>query len=138
MIGKSRLLRRLAKKLAKTDSCGVKGCSHTESIELVELKPFDPVDHDSKFVALCPEHQLWADERNDFAEDMADELREARKEIGQEHIGRIQELAMPQGNAREDVLMGEIEQDVELEDAFEGDSLLDEPKKSDLLTGGEE
>lgn len=138
MIEKSTLLRKFAQKVAKTDSCGVKGCSHTESIELVELKPFDPVDHNSKFAALCPNHQIWADERNEFAEEMADKLREARKEIGQEHIGRIQELAMPQGDAREDVLMGQIEQDVALEDAFEGDSLLDEPKKSDLLTGGSE
>lgn len=138
MIDKSTLVQKLAQKVAKTDTCGVKGCESTENVTLVTLKPFDPIDHDEKFVALCAHHQFWADERNDFAEQMADELRAKRKEIGQENIETIQELAMPQETAREDLLMGEVEGGVELEEAFDGDSLFDEKRKSKLLTGGEE
>jgi hypothetical protein len=72
-------------------------------------------------VALCPDHQEWASERNEFAKQMKAELVEARKEIGQEHIGRIQELSMPQsGKLREDILMGNPEEEnIGLEEAFD-------------------
>lgn len=123
MISKHALVEKIAKRLANTKSCGVEGCESTAGVDLVEIKPFDPIDHDSTFVALCSYHQQWGDRRNDFAEQMADELREARKEIGQEHIETIQELSMPQdGDLREDILMADVEEDyVPLEDAFEDD-----------------
>jgi len=50
---------------------------------------------------------------------MADELREARKEIGQANFDRIQDLAVPQGDLREDILQGEAEGQIPLEAAFE-------------------
>jgi len=121
MISKKRIIQIVAEKFARTSVCGVEGCRSKENVDLTELKPLDPIDHDSTFVALCEHHQLWADKRNRFAEDMADELREARKEIGQEHIAMIQDLAMPQdGKLREDILMGDVEEPaVALEDAFD-------------------
>lgn len=91
------------------DECGVKGCSRGNA-ELVVLQPLDPIDHRSTPVNLCPKHTVWAQERNEFAEEMHDELREARKEIGKEHSDRIAELATPQdGELREDILVGEID-----------------------------
>lgn len=120
----------LVAKQAEKKGCGVKDCPNGDA-ELVELKPFDPIDHEATYVALCPTHTVWADKRNEFAEEMADELREARKEIGQANIGRIQELSMPQGELREDILMGEAEGQIPLEEAFEDSQ--DSLSESDLL-----
>jgi len=124
MMNTKKRMRQLAARLGKRTDCGVVNCGNSKDTELVWLKPFDPIDHDETPVVLCPKHQQWADERNAFAEKMTDELRECRKEIGQEHIERIQELSMPQdGKLREDILMGEPEEErIHLEDAFEGDS----------------
>jgi len=139
MIGRKSLLKRLVRKFANTSTCGVKGCDKTNGVEITELKRFDPIDHDPTFVPLCLDHQLWAARRNDFAEEMADELREARKEIGQEHIERIQELSVPQGSMREDVLMGEDMGRISLSEALD-DQEIELPDKTDvggLLTGGD-
>lgn len=99
----------LRKKLKTTGvACSVKGCDES-AVQVDELLPFDPIDHDPTVVAVCPTHQAWADERNAFAKQIADELREYRKEVGQERIEEIQRLAVPQGAMREDVLMGEVQ-----------------------------
>jgi len=137
MIGKKRL-KKLAYKLARTDECGVKGCGDTD-VEITEVLPLDPIDHESSWIALCPKHTVWAEERNAFAEQMYEELREARKEIGQEHMGQIQDLAMPQdGELREDILMGEIEESVVFEDAFEERPAELEDNVGTMLTGGDD
>lgn len=107
---KDELAEKLLHRLADPDTCGVKGCENTTVVELVTLKRFDPIDHDAVPVALCEHHQEWADRRNEFAEEMHDKLREARKEIGQAHIEQVRELATPQdGQLREDIAMGEID-----------------------------
>jgi len=117
----------VAKKMAKTldrgGSCGVVGCSNGDA-EYVELEPFDPIDHDGTLVRVCPTHQVWAEERNEFAEEMTDLLRERRKEIGMENIDRVQELAAPQGEMREDILDGSATGMIPLSDAFESDALV--------------
>jgi len=116
---KGKMLSAVAKRLAKRSSCGVKGCNSQTDVTVVELKPFDPIDHESTFVSVCAQHQVWADERNAFAEEMADELREKRKEIGQANIGRIQDLHVPQGQMREDILMGDADGQIPLDEAFD-------------------
>jgi len=98
--------------------CSVKGCDKSAD-GVDELLPFDPVDHDETIVALCESHQQWAEERNAFAEAMTEELRQARREIGQEHIDEIQRLAIPQGTMEEDILMGENRGTVPLADVLE-------------------
>jgi len=101
------------------DYCGVVGCDNGNA-EVVELQPFDPIDHDSTLIQLCPEHQVWADERNEFAELIADELRERRRELGSVHFEKVQDLVVPQGRMAEDVLDGSVEGgSVALEDALE-------------------
>lgn len=111
----------LANKLGiHPSTCQIKGCGNGDA-ELVKVLPLDPIDHTARRIPLCPKHQAWARQRNEFAEEMADQLREYRKELGQEHIERVQELAMPQdGTFREDILMGETEElEIPLSDAFE-------------------
>jgi len=107
-----------AKVKSRTVDCSVKQCDGTAS-HVTALLPFDPVDHDETLVALCESHQRWAEERNAFAEAMTEELRQARREIGQEHIDEIQRLAIPQGTMEEDVLMGENRGTVPLSDVLE-------------------
>lgn len=110
------LLARL--RLASKDTvCEVEGCDSTDDVEIVDVLPLDPIDHSATVLGLCSDHQEWAARRNELAEDVADELREARKEIGQEHISEIQRLASPMdGNLREDFLMGDVEGTVTLKD----------------------
>lgn len=78
-----------------TDECAVTPCEWGANIEVVELKPFDPIDHNAVYVPLCGHHQAWAEERNEFAEAIADKLREERKELGMEWIDRVNELREP-------------------------------------------
>lgn len=144
MISKDTIYRKIAEYVTNDSVCGVKGCEKTHEVEVRELQPLDPIDHDSTFAALCADHQVWADERNEFAEAMRDKLRDARKDIGQEHIGEIQELALPQSeDMREDILMGEAEGMIPLEKAFDKQprelESVDEKKQDigDLLTGGD-
>jgi len=101
--------------------CSVIGCEERE-IELIELLPLDPIDHDETPVYLCESHQQWADERNALAETVADELREKRKEVGQEHFDKIQRLTIPQDDVDEDVLQGDVEdgQRLGLEEVING------------------
>lgn len=128
---KEKAKRRMAQAGFAPDRCGVRGCSNGDA-EVVELLPFDPIDHDSTHIQLCPDHQEWAAERNVFAEAMTDELREKRKRIGQEHIDRIQQLAPPQdGDLREDILMGEAEGQIPLSDAHD-------PPTGPSLVGGDD
>lgn len=102
------------------EKCAVKGCRGRD-VEVIKLRPLDPIDHESTLLQLCPHHQDWAAQRNQLAAEVKAELVEARKKIGQERIGEIQSLAMPQdGDLREDILMGETEERyVPLDDAFE-------------------
>ena len=101
--------------------CAVEGCWNRENLEQVELKRFDPIDHNPLTYSLCDKHQEWATERNQVAELFHEELREARKEIGQANKAIIQEYAMPQdGKLREDILMGNPDEDfIHLNDMFE-------------------
>jgi hypothetical protein len=115
-----------AKKIADEEgvtpkACSVIGCEETE-IELIELLPLDPIDHEETLVYLCDGHQAWADERNTLAETVADELREKRKEVGQEHFDEIQRLTIPQDDVDEDVLQGDVEdgQRLGLEEVING------------------
>jgi hypothetical protein len=78
-----------------TDECAVSPCEWGANIEVVELKPFDPIDHNAVYVPLCDHHQAWADERNEFAESLADELRSYRAELGHKRIDRVNELQEP-------------------------------------------
>jgi hypothetical protein len=105
----------------KPKKCSVIGCEERE-IELIELLPLDPIDHDETLVYLCDGHQEWADERNALAEAVADELREKRKEVGQEHFEEIQRLTIPQDDIDEDVLQGDVEdgQRLGLEEVING------------------
>lgn len=109
------------------EECYVKHC-HDRDIEEVTLLAFDPIDHDDTTAKLCEEHRAWAEGRNAFAEEMYDELREARKDIGMDHISEIQEWVVPQGKIREDVIDGSIKDDPDapqhltLEMALEGDT----------------
>lgn len=111
-----------AKLGAVPDTCGVRWCKRGDA-ELVELLPLDPIDHDSTLIQLCTEHQEWADQRNDLAAEVADELREKRREIGDRKFDEIQELAVPQGAMHEDILNGDVAdgQLIPLEAALEVD-----------------
>lgn len=122
-MNKIKKMKAVAAKLGRRRKCGVVGCNG-KNTELIWLKPMDPIDHDETPVVLCEKHQQWANERNAFVEKITDKLREKRKEIGQEHIDRIQELSMPQdGKLREDILMGEPDEErIPLENAFENES----------------
>lgn len=99
---------RAAEKGLAKDECAVEGCN-LGNTEVVTLKPLDPIDHDEVTRAFCPEHQLWAKERNEFAEEMLEELREYRKTIGQANIDKIQRLAAPDKEVSKDILMGEYD-----------------------------
>lgn len=102
-------------------NCAVVGCQ-TGNVEVIDVKPLDPIDHDSTLLQLCPRHSVWAEKRNDLAEEVYEALVEKRKEIGQDRIGEIQDLALPQdGRLREDILMGDPPEDkIPLADAMEG------------------
>lgn len=89
------------------DECGVNGCENSAQ-SLRWLKPLDPIDAEETPISLCEPHQNWADERNAFAEMIADKLREKRAEIGKEHMDKVQKLAHPQAEpVSEDFLMGD-------------------------------
>ena len=105
--------------------CEIKNCDASVE-DLVMIKAFDPIDHDDKAAFLCEEHLQWAEERNQFAEEMYEQLREARREIGMDNLERIQEWAIPHGKMREDVLDGSVKDDPDapryytLDEALEG------------------
>lgn len=92
------------------EECHVKRC-HERDIEPVTIKAFDPIDHDDHDAKLCGEHREWARERNAFAEEMYEPLREARKEVGMANVTKISKLTVPHGSVREDVLDGSIKDD---------------------------
>lgn len=96
-----------AKMGAVPKTCGVRGCQNRNA-EIVEILPLDPIDHESTLIQLCSEHEAWADDRNELAAEVADELREKRREIGDRRFSEVQELAVPQGAIREDVLNGDV------------------------------
>ena len=58
-------------------------------------------------VHLCEKHQEWAELRNELARDVTNELREARKQIGQEHLDEIAALAEPDAGTSRALLMGD-------------------------------
>lgn len=106
------------------EECHVKGC-HERDIEPVTIKAFDPIDHDDHDAKLCADHREWARQRNEFADEMYEPLRETRREVGMDNIDRIQQWVVPQGNIRKDILDGSIKHDPQakeqltLEDALE-------------------
>lgn len=84
------------------DTCGVKACEN-ERKEVVELKPFDPIDHGKTIVPLCEEEHLsWARERNELAEEIHQEFREYRKEIGEYFAEEVNRLETPPGGELDD------------------------------------
>lgn len=107
------------------DQCDVKGCEERDDLHRVTIKAFDPIDHDDHSAKLCTEHRTWVRQRNEFAEEMYEPLRQARRRVGMKHIDRVQEWVVPQGTMREDVLDGSIKNDPDgkqaltLEDALE-------------------
>lgn len=105
---------------AHPKTCAVEGCNGG-NVEVVELAPLDPIDHSSTLLQLCPRHTAWAEERNELANGVKEELVEKRQEIGKRRFSEIQELAMPQdGRLREDILMGDTdERHIQLSNAFE-------------------
>lgn len=106
-----RLLKAVKEYAPPTSNCEVVGCARLEA-EDIEVLTLDPIDHEDQTLQLCAYHQEWAKERNEFARDMRDEFRAFRKQLGQEHIEETQRLAHPQdGHLREDILMGEVEED---------------------------
>lgn len=88
------LLNKVTNELVRTqvDECMVEGCDADEAT-VIELLALDPIDHDNQHLALCDEHIAWAKDRNEFAQEVYDELRQARREIGQANRERIQELS---------------------------------------------
>lgn len=98
----------LVKKGFSRDVCAVDGCPSGDT-EVTEILPLDPIDHEETVTRLCPEHQEWASERNDLAERVLDELREARKEIGEEYFAEVQRLANPTREPSRALLMGEYD-----------------------------
>lgn len=77
------------------DGCAVDTCDATADIDIVDLKPIDPIDHDETYVPLCATHREWAERRNAFADEIAERLRDARREIGMDERDRVQELRNP-------------------------------------------
>ena len=114
---KDGLVKRL-KEIGTTDECAVVNCERDDT-DMVELYTFDPIDHDDKYVTLCSVHQQWAARRNDLAMRVRSQLREARKEIGQDHYDEIQSLAVPQGVLDSDILDGKDQGVVELDEVIE-------------------
>lgn len=102
--------KQISKRLGQTpDQCEVVDCARTNP-ELVTLAPLDPTDHHETVVYLCPSHVEWAEERNDLAETVTDELRQERKRIGQEHYDAVRDLAEPDdGQLPHDIAMGRAE-----------------------------
>lgn len=102
--------------------CDVVGCGG-DNIEVVRIKPLDPIDHDETLLALCEHHQEWAQERNELASRVHDELEAKRRELGDDYFEEVQRLAMPQdGRLREDILEGDAtEPHIPLGEAFESD-----------------
>lgn len=99
--------KRLNAKLGRVpDTCQVRDCNHPTE-DVIELRPLDPIDHESTLLPACEHHLEWGQERNQLAEEVGEELREYRKELGQERKAEIARLASPQeGDLREDILMG--------------------------------
>lgn len=90
------------------DECMVKECDR-ENAEAVEILALDPIDHEDQYMALCDGHMVWANDRNELAKTVREELRERRKELGEVHYDRIQELARPDREVSDAVLKGEYE-----------------------------
>lgn len=96
----------LARLGAVPHTCAVKGCSERTE-DTIDVLALNPIDHDATLLQLCQNHLKWAEERNELAREIKAELVEARKDIGQDRISEIEELAVPQGSMRRDILMGE-------------------------------
>lgn len=100
------------------DICAVTGCGKHDT-EVVRIRALDPVDHEDTVVHLCDEHQSWAEERNKLATAVTDELRKARKEIGQEYLDEIAALAEPDAGTSRELLMGD---DSAIDSELEGET----------------
>jgi len=85
------------------EKCGVMDCEQ-EHTEVVELKPFDPIDHSPTIVPLCDEHLPWAREHNNLAEEVHEEFRDCRKEIGQRYAADVNRLKTPPNGELDDAV----------------------------------
>lgn len=85
--------------------CDVSKCTN-DGVEEVTVKPLDPIDRDETRLFVCETHREWAAERNAFAEEIYEELRAYRKELGQEYIEEVQRLAKPEDWTAKSELMG--------------------------------
>lgn len=102
------------KAFKKHDTCGVGGCEQDRD-DVVELKPFDPIDHGKTIVPLCEDHLPWARERNAIAEEIHQEFREYRKEIGERYSADVNRLQTPPGGELDDAAsINQIEQVTEI------------------------
>ena len=102
-------IRKMAKRLMDKQSdvdhstCGVSGCEH-DVAEVAELKPFDPIDHGKTIVPLCNDHLPWAREHNAVAEEIHEEFREYRKEIGEKYSADVNRLSTPPNGELDDAV----------------------------------
>lgn len=106
------------------EECHVKGC-HDRDIQPVTIKAFDPIDHDDHEAKLCAEHRTWARQRNEFADEMYEPLRQKRRRIGMKNIDRIKEWVVPHGTMREDVLDGSIKENEHAKDTLALEDVLE-------------
>lgn len=95
---------------AEMDECAVSTCGD-DDVEIVVLEPLDPIDHDVTYVPLCDEHTEWAKERNELAEAVTKELREARARVGEKYEDDVRRVNLPPD--------GELDEAVEIDIASE-------------------
>lgn len=117
------LYRGFIKICTRPSSCGMPFC-HNKPMEVIILKPFDPIDHSETKLWACDAHVEWVNERNKVVNQMHDELRDARTEIGMEHIDTIQKWTLAHGKIRKDILDGSVkstdERFISIDDAVVG------------------
>jgi len=77
------------------DVCFIEGCDR-EDTDMAQLKRFDPIDHEDIFLMLCPEHEGWAKQRNVLAEQIREDFRECRREIGARYADEIGSVEDPE------------------------------------------
>jgi hypothetical protein len=93
------------------EGCAVDACPAGRD-EVVRLVGFDPIDHGDSFVPLCASHVEWAEKRNELARKMRDELRAARREVGQANADHIREVRNPPGGELDEALSLSVAEDV--------------------------
>lgn len=102
--------------LLRKRDCGLQGCSEPRA-ELIELQPVDPIEGSPTLVNLCPTHYQWGIDRNEFVEQLHDELRDAQDAIEERYAEQLQEIASPEDGR------------------LAGDAWADEPEADDRIAG---